>query len=80
MDSPDPHGHFFGPLTPSQLPPAPAMSKDKLDVGADGTVDRLMKKRDPTGDKRPSMAVFVHAGAGYHSLQNENVHLGLCAK
>lgn len=80
MDSPDPNRHFFGPLTPSQISPAPDMSKDKLDVGADGTVDRLMKKRDPTGDQRPSMAVFIHAGAGYHSLQNENVHLTLCAK
>ena len=23
-------------------------------------------------------AVFVHAGAGYHSIQNERVHLAAC--
>lgn len=23
-------------------------------------------------------AVFVHAGAGYHSLQNERIHLQAC--
>lgn len=80
MDSPDPYRHFFGPLTPSQLSPASDMLEDKTGVGADGTVDRLIRKRDPTGDRRPSMAVFIHAGAGYHSVQNENVHLTLCAK
>lgn len=80
MDSLDPDRHFFGPLTPSQVSPASYVSGNKLDVGADGTVDRLIKKRDPTGDQRPSMAVFIHAGAGYHSIQNENVHLTLCAK
>lgn len=80
MDSYDPNRHFFGPLTPSQPSPASNMPEDKIGVGADGTVDRLIRKRDPTGDQRPSMAVFIHAGAGYHSLQNENVHLTLCAK
>lgn len=80
MASSDPNRHFFGPLTPSQPSTASYMAGEKLGVGADGTVDRLIKKRDPIGDQRPSMAVFIHAGAGYHSLQNENVHLTMCAK
>lgn len=25
-----------------------------------------------------SAAIFVHAGAGYHSVQNENIHLQAC--
>jgi hypothetical protein len=80
MGSPDPNAHFFGPLTPSKPSPALDVFEDKLGVGADGTVDRLIKKRGSTSDQRPSMAVFVHAGAGYHSIQNENVHLTMCAR
>lgn len=26
------------------------------------------------------VAVFVHAGAGFHSLLNENIHLGVCSE
>ncbi|PSR85554.1 nucleophile aminohydrolase [Coniella lustricola] len=26
------------------------------------------------------MSIFIHAGAGYHSLQNESVHLAMCSK
>lgn len=80
MDSPDPNGHFFGPLTPFEPSKVLDVPDNKLSVGADGTVDRLIKKRSSTGDPRPTMAVFIHAGAGYHSLQNENVHLTMCAK
>lgn len=80
MDSPDPNSRFFGPLTPSEPPKALDMPDNQLGVGADGTVDRLIKKRSSIGNPRPTMAVFIHAGAGYHSLQNENVHLTMCAK
>ena len=39
----------------------------------------------PTSSKRERRggdicAIFVHAGAGYHSLQNEEVHLGACSE
>lgn len=80
MEYSDTDRDFFGSVPTSEPSPASDMSEDKIDVGADGTVDRLTKKRDPTGDRRPSMAIFVHAGAGYHSVQNENVHLATCAK
>lgn len=53
---------------------------DHMNVTADGTVDRLIRKRVAVPDNRDTMAVFVHAGAGYHSLQNEHVHLTMCAK
>jgi taspase, threonine aspartase, 1 len=26
------------------------------------------------------VAVFVHAGAGFHSIQNENIHLAVCSE
>ncbi|KAL1896912.1 hypothetical protein Cpir12675_002633 [Ceratocystis pirilliformis] len=32
----------------------------------------------PFYPKKPVMAIFVHAGAGYHSTQNENLHLAVC--
>jgi hypothetical protein len=80
MDATDPNDHFFGPLPPTHPSPAQFVAEDKLGVGADGTVDRLIKKRTSADDQRPSMAIFIHAGAGYHSLQNENVHLTMCAK
>lgn len=25
-------------------------------------------------------AVFIHAGAGYHSIANEHIHLGACSE
>ncbi len=45
---------------------------------------------DGSGEKRtniwgrqhhpPVGAIFVHAGAGYHSTTNEHIHLGACAE
>ena len=28
--------------------------------------------------KRPVAAIFIHAGAGYHSTTNEKIHLKAC--
>jgi len=41
----------------------------------DGPVDRVWRKSKP-----PVAAIFVHAGAGYHSLANEKVHLEACSE
>jgi len=46
-----------------------------LDLGADGTVDRLWRRSN-----KPVAAVFIHAGAGYHSVTNEKVHLEACSE
>ncbi|KJZ80169.1 hypothetical protein HIM_00019 [Hirsutella minnesotensis 3608] len=43
--------------------------------GADGALDRMLR----LGQKSKSVpAIFIHAGAGFHSLQNEKVHLRAC--
>lgn len=45
--------------------------------GANGTVDRVLKRMHKgkfTG------AIFIHAGAGFHSHQNERVHLEACSE
>ncbi|KAK3989879.1 nucleophile aminohydrolase [Cladorrhinum sp. PSN332] len=41
----------------------------------DGPVDRVWRKARP-----PVAAIFIHAGAGYHSLANEKVHLEACSE
>ncbi|KAF7545087.1 hypothetical protein G7Z17_g9439 [Cylindrodendrum hubeiense] len=43
--------------------------------GADGALDRMLR----LGQKpKCTPAIFVHAGAGFHSHQNEHVHLQAC--
>ncbi|KAK0634624.1 putative 20S proteasome subunit alpha type 2 [Bombardia bombarda] len=42
--------------------------------GVDSSVERTWKR----GTKPPVAAIFIHAGAGYHSVQNERVHLEAC--
>ncbi|KAI0830939.1 N-terminal nucleophile aminohydrolase [Hypoxylon sp. FL0890] len=39
----------------------------------DGAADRWMKRK-----KLPVSAIFIHAGAGYHSTANERIHLEAC--
>lgn len=50
-----------------------------MDAQVDGPIDLaspdMPKRRRLAGDV---CTIFVHAGAGYHSLQNEKVHLGAC--
>lgn len=45
------------------------------------------RKMSPTGLKRPHQtylglptAIFIHAGAGFHSIQNEKFHLSVCSE
>ncbi|KAF4836643.1 Threonine aspartase 1 [Colletotrichum tropicale] len=44
--------------------------------GTDGTVDRVLKR---IHKPRFPGAIFIHAGAGFHSHQNERVHLEACS-
>ncbi|KAK3344421.1 putative 20S proteasome subunit alpha type 2 [Lasiosphaeria hispida] len=46
-----------------------------LAAGGDGTGDRVRKR-----GTRPVAAIFIHAGAGYHSVANEKVHLEACSE
>lgn len=48
---------------------------DFFRVGSDGISDRMAWNAPP----KPVAAVFIHAGAGYHSTHNENVHLAACS-
>ncbi|ATZ56722.1 hypothetical protein BCIN_13g05540 [Botrytis cinerea B05.10] len=51
----------------------PAMS---FDPAMDGSADT---RRTRAAQSQPCVsAIFVHAGAGYHSTTNEHIHLGAC--
>ncbi|OTA53723.1 N-terminal nucleophile aminohydrolase [Hypoxylon sp. EC38] len=51
--------------------PSPA---DRSNIpSVDGAADRWGKRR-----KLPVSAIFIHAGAGYHSTANERIHLEAC--
>ncbi|KAK3320936.1 nucleophile aminohydrolase [Cercophora scortea] len=45
-------------------------------TGVDGTSEKIWKR----GPKPPVAAIFIHAGAGYHSIANEKVHLEACSE
>ncbi|KAK3946359.1 nucleophile aminohydrolase [Diplogelasinospora grovesii] len=49
--------------------------RSSVAIGGDGAVERIWKR-----GKQPVAAVFIHAGAGYHSLANERVHLEACSE
>ena len=47
----------------------------QIDGAIDLTLSEMPQRRRLPGDV---CAIFVHAGAGYHSFQNEKVHLAAC--
>ncbi|XXG96332.1 RNA polymerase II transcription factor B subunit 4 [Hypoxylon texense] len=51
--------------------PSPLVNNNIPSV--DGSADRWGKRR-----KWPVSAIFIHAGAGYHSTANESIHLEAC--
>ncbi|CCT71571.1 related to asparaginase [Fusarium fujikuroi] len=53
----------------------PPISSGSTPHGTDGAFDRVMKVAQRT---KTVPAIFVHAGAGFHSHQNEHIHLQAC--
>lgn len=63
-------------LDTSSLPVNPEKTDEPTEEGshirwADGTIEY--------GGKPPVAAIFIHAGAGYHSTANERLHLEACS-
>ncbi|KAI1456530.1 N-terminal nucleophile aminohydrolase [Annulohypoxylon moriforme] len=54
---------------------SPPPSDDGNIPSIDGAADRWGKRR-----KLPVSAIFIHAGAGYHSTVNERIHLEACSE
>lgn len=42
------------------------------------TMDGALEKSFGSSRSSPVAAIFVHAGAGYHSTTNEHIHLAAC--
>lgn len=40
----------------------------------------VVKKRSHQAFLEMPQAIFIHAGAGFHSIQNEKIHLSVCSK
>jgi taspase (threonine aspartase 1) len=68
----------FGSLSTTH--PLPTANKYIDPKGLDGAPDKMFRKSAQSPRERPSnvSAIFVHAGAGYHSTTNEHIHLGAC--
>lgn len=51
-------------------------------VAIDGAThpDSLTRKASGSPPQQNICCIFVHAGAGYHSIQNEQIHLDACAE
>lgn len=67
------------PLTTA--PSTPLEAKSHIpDFGStmDGATDRLFRRSHQSNQQGNVAAIFVHAGAGYHSTTNEHIHLGAC--
>ena len=52
-----------------------SVTNAQVDGPIDLAIADMPQRRRLSGDV---CAIFVHAGAGYHSFQNENVHLAAC--
>jgi taspase (threonine aspartase 1) len=45
----------------------------------DGATERMLRRSHISQGRLANVAaIFVHAGAGYHSTTNEHIHLGAC--
>lgn len=42
--------------------------------------NKTSKKRSHQTYLEMPQAIFIHAGAGFHSVQNEKIHLSVCSK
>ena len=71
------------PQLPTEAPSLPLTLQDSeadsFTSIMDGATERMFR-RSQISQAQPAnvSAIFVHAGAGYHSTTNEHIHLGAC--
>lgn len=72
------------PDSPTSNPsgsPANVSSTSLIDSNLDGSSSDKREVGAWANHAQPPIgAIFVHAGAGYHSTTNEHIHLGACAE
>ena len=69
---------FASSSTDGPLPSNTVSSPDSAAFASatDGLTERLFRSKT----KGPIAAIFIHAGAGFHSTVNEHVHLEACSE
>ena len=76
-------------LNPAKMPDSPVFDSPKSPGSQSSSSLNEGNMDGSSSDKRsawarhshpPVGAIFVHAGAGYHSTTNEHIHLGACAE
>lgn len=70
---PDPKDKFSLEIFPDNSIPSWHHPPTPQDASTTGLLDGV-------ADKKHTAAIFVHAGAGYHSVQNERIHLEACSE
>lgn len=55
-------------------------STSSLNPDMDGSAEKVRRTERVSRSKPGVAAIFVHAGAGYHSTTNEHIHLGACSE
>jgi hypothetical protein len=55
------------------------VNSEPTDLGP-STMDGPADKKSCRARNAPVAAIFVHAGAGYHSTTNEHIHLNACSE
>jgi hypothetical protein len=61
-------------------PPLPRANGRNIASAMDGIIEKKSRKIRNSGVSQPVSAIFVHAGAGYHSTTNERTHLAACSE
>ena len=69
--------HLLGQeIDPNQSFNVHKLARLELDVLADSSSDEMPTRRRRLGGD--VCTIFIHAGAGFHSIQNEKLHLAAC--
>lgn len=70
---PDPEDELNPKISPDNNIPSWHHPVGATDVRTTGFLDGVAAKKH-------TAAIFVHAGAGFHSVQNERIHLEACSE
>ncbi|PBP20728.1 threonine aspartase [Diplocarpon rosae] len=68
----------LAPMSPPKTPIPLKLEIPDLNSAMDGATERLFRRGQASSHHGNTAAIFVHAGAGYHSTTNEHIHLGAC--
>jgi taspase, threonine aspartase, 1 len=71
-------GQLLSAMPPILMFPLQDSEAESFSSIMDGATERMFRKNQSPARPANMAAIFVHAGAGYHSTTNEHIHLGAC--